>query len=240
MCIAVIKRSKNPDYSFFIGLNREEKYSNGWEKISNHWKEIPDIFGYKDNLSGGTWLAYSKNILAILINKESNRYEHLETRGNIILHALQNADNITISINNLSDMDMSKYKPFNLLLLNREQVFWATNFYNNEIKKDLSFQELDDEFIILNRSFPNDMNETRIASNFDKLKNAKEPVPQKNEWEEWKRLLTTECFANTPLQEIALWLNSQEWGTLTSDIIVLPKDKNQYPIIHNVKERKAY
>jgi len=238
MCIAVIKRSKNPDYKFFIGVNREERYSNGWEKISNHWKDTPDIFGYKDNLSGGTWFAYNKNLLAILVNQESNGYEHLETRSNIVLQSLQNADSISHSISNLSDKDMSKYKPFNLLLFSRNQVFCITNFYDNEIKQDLSIQELDDELIMLNRSFPNDMSETRIVSNFDKFKNAKEPVPQENEWQEWEQLLTMECFTNFPSEETCLWLNSQEWGTLVSDIIALPKDKNKSPIIHNVKERK--
>jgi uncharacterized protein with NRDE domain len=236
--MAIIKQSKNPNYPFFIGLNREENYSNGWEKINNHWKDTPDIFGYKDNLSGGTWFAYNKNVLAILINKESNEYEHLESRAYIVLHSLQNADSISKSIDNLYDMDMSNYKPFNLLLLNREQVVWATNFYGNEIKSNLSFRILEDELIMLNRSFPNDMNETRIASNFDKIKNAKEPVPQENDWKEWEQLLTTECFADKPWQETCLWLNSKEWGTLLSDIIVLPKDKNKQPIIHTVKERK--
>ena len=238
MCIAIIKRSKNPDYTFFIGLNREEKYSNSWKKINNHWKDNPDIFGYKDNLSGGTWFAYNNNLLATLLNRESNGYEHLETRSNIVLQSLQKSDSISQSINNLSDKDISKYKPFNLLLLSREQVFLVTNFYNNEIKNDLSLQELDDDLIMLNRSFPNDMSETRIISNFDKFKNAKEPIPQKNEWGDWEQLLTIECFANSPLEETCLWLNSQEWGTLVSDIIALPKDKNKSPIIHNVKERK--
>lgn len=238
MCIVVIKKSKNPNYSFFIGMNREEKYSNTWEQISNHWFDFPDIYGYKDNLSGGTWFAYNKHLLAILINKESNEYEDLETRAYIVLHLLHNADSVNKAMENVANEDMSKYKPFNLIFLNREQVFWATNFYDNMMKSNLFFQILEDELIMLNRSFPNDMTEQRIASNFDKFKNTKEPIPQKNDWKAWEQLLTTECYADNPLQETCFWLNSKEWGTLSSDIIALSKDKNQLPVIHKVKERK--
>jgi hypothetical protein len=236
--MVVIKKSKDKDYAFFIGMNREEKYSNSWDNINNYWKDTPDVFGYKDNLSGGTWFAYNNNILAILINKESNGYEHLQSRAYIVLQSLRRADSLRKAIDNVENADMSKYRPFNFLLIDREKVLWTTNLNNNGIKKHLSFQVLDEELTMLNRSFPNDMSEKRIVSNFDKFKNTEEPNPIKNDWQEWEQLLTAECFAEEPSQETCLWLNSTEWGTLTSDIIVLPKDKNQMPVIHHVKERR--
>jgi hypothetical protein len=125
-----------------------------------------------------------------------------------------------------------------LILLSREQVVYGTNLYNNEIKSKLSFQILEDDLILLNRNLPNDMNETRISSNFDKFKKAKEPCPQKNDWKDWEQLLVKECFANDPSQEACLWLNSKDWGTLLSTIIVFSNDKKKYPFIHTVKERR--
>ncbi len=95
MCIVVIKKSKNPALRVLYRNEQRERniIKHGTKSITTG-QQLPDVLGYKDNTSGGTWFAYNESLIAILINKESNGYEQLETRSNIVLKALQDANNL--------------------------------------------------------------------------------------------------------------------------------------------------
>lgn len=237
MCIVIIKRSLNPNFSFFLGINREEKYTKHWDEISNHWEQYPGIFGYKDHDSGGTWFAYNNNLMAILINRESNKYEHLQSRSNIVLTSLNAANDLYTATQNLLKEDMSSYKPFNLILIDNRNILWATNFCENTVKSEISTVLIKDELIFINRSYPNDLNEKRIALNIDRFRVLKEPNPIENTWDDWEQVLTTKCYVDIPAEETCLWLDSKEWGTLLSEIIAVPRTDKQLRIIHRVKTR---
>ena len=237
MCIVLIKKSLNPDFSFFLGMNRDEKYTKQWDEISAHWKLYPHIFGYKDHDSGGTWFAYNKCLTAILINRETYNYHLLQSRSKIVLMALQNANSLDKAIENLSKEDTSFYKPFNLVLLNNKEIVLATNYYDNKLNYQVNVTHIEDDLVLINRSTPNDLNEKRIKLNIEKLRWLKEPNPKENKWDDWEQILTTECYAEGPEDENCLWLNSKEWGTLLSEIIAIPRKKNQIPVIHRVKTR---
>lgn len=237
MCIAIIKRSLNPDFSFFVGINRDENYSKQWDEISNHWFRNPEIFGYRDHDSGGTWFAYNGYLTAILINRESNHYKDLCSRSKIVLMVLNNASSIEKALGNLLKVDARYYKPFNLIILNNKDIVLATNYYNNKVNYYTDVTYIEDDLTLINRSFPNDLNEKRIRLNIKKIQYLKEPNPKEGYWNDWEQILTTECYAETPEEERCLWLNSNVWGTLLSDIIAIPRKENQVPIIHRVKSR---
>lgn len=237
MCIVVIKKSINPDFSFFLGLNRDEKYIKRWDDISNHWKLYPDIWGYRDHDTGGTWFAYNEHLTAILINRESHNYERLCSRSKIVLIALHNATSVKIALDNLSKENVNCYKPFNIIILNNKNIVLATNYYNNKVNCQLYITSIKDDLVLINRSFPNDFGEKRIRLNIEKFQRLNEPKPKENDWADWEQILTTECYAEVPEDESSFWLNSKEWGTLLSEIIVIPRKKNQTPIIHRVKTK---
>lgn len=237
MCIVIIKRSLNPDYSFFIGMNRDEKYSKHWDEINSHWVSYPDIIGYRDHDSGGTWFGYNGDLTAILINRESIYFENLRSRSKIVLKTLQNAKNIFAAINNILDEDTKYYKPFNLVILDNKDIVLATNYYDNDVNSRVNVTHIIDDLTLINRSFPNDLHEKRIKMNIEKFQRVKEPNPKDNYWDDWEKLLTTECYAEVPEDETCLWLNSKEWGTLMSEIIAIPRKTNQMPIKHRVKTR---
>ena len=237
MCIAIIKRSSNPDYAFFIGLNRDEKYAKHWDEISNHWSQYPYIYGYRDHDTGGTWFAYNKRLTAFLINREEDNFEYLRSRAYIVLIALRNAFSLEEALDNLSKVDASLYKPFNLIVLNNESVVLATNYSDGRVYSQVKIVSIEDDLVFINRSFPNDLCQKRIALNMEIFSRLKEPNPRDNCWDEWKLVLTTECNVQVPDDESSLWINSKEWGTLLSDIIAIPRQNNQKPFIHRVKSR---
>jgi uncharacterized protein with NRDE domain len=59
MCVAVIKKSLNLHYSFFIAFNRDELYNRAWLDINNHWDDL-DVVGYLDIKTKGSWLVVKK------------------------------------------------------------------------------------------------------------------------------------------------------------------------------------
>ena len=237
MCIVIIKRSLNPNYSFFIGMNREERYTKHWDEISNYWEQYPEILGYRDHDSGGTWFAYNDNLTAILLNRESDKYQHLQSRSKIIFLSLKTANTLETAVENLLKVDVSSYKPFNLILVDNKNILWATNFYDNTVKSQTSTSLIKDDLIFVNRSHPNDLSEKRIALNIDKFRILKEPNPIENIWDDWSQILTTKCYAELPAEEKSLWLDSKEWGTLSSEIIAVPRTDKQSRVIHRVKTR---
>lgn len=237
MCIVIIKKSMNPDFSFFLAMNRDEKYTKCWDEINNHWKSCPDIFGYRDHDSGGTWFAYNQFLTAILINRECYDFGHLYSRSKIVLIALQNAKDLNTALENLLKEDTEYYKPFNIVILSNNKIAIATNYYNNKVNSRVNITYLDDDLILINRSFPNDLNENRIKLNIEKFHFLKEPDPKENVWSDWEQILTTECYAVSPEDENCLWLSSKDWGTLLSEIIAIHRNGKQVPIIHRVKVR---
>jgi uncharacterized protein with NRDE domain len=237
MCIIIIKKSNSTNYSHFIGLNRDENYEKKWEGISNHWSEYPFTFGYKDLNTSGTWFAFNQYVMAITINKEGENIKNLESRSFLALESLKNAENTNEAINNLLNIDTSKIKPFNLVLISRDNIKYATNYYDKHLTIKIKYFDVDKNLILLNRSLPNDFKEKRLSCNFNKIISIKEPIPEKNNWKEWEDVLKEECFVNNKDQETTLWLNSNTWGTLISDIIAVTRDKNVPFIIHNVKTK---
>ncbi|KAH0694617.1 hypothetical protein KY285_021714 [Solanum tuberosum] len=89
MCIVVFIWQADSRYSLVLLLNRDEYHNRPTKEV--HWWEDGKTVGGKDEVGGGTWLAFSTNgKLAFLTNVlELHTLPHAKTRGDLPLRFLQ-------------------------------------------------------------------------------------------------------------------------------------------------------
>lgn len=223
MCVAVIKRSKSPKYAFFVSINREEKNENAYKLWDYHWCNYPNIYGCLDIKSGGTWIALNTyGVFGALLNKESIPSSGTKSRSHILLESLHNSSSATSVVEQLSARDFEKYKPFNIVIIDKKHAFYFTSESNMHIQT--SYQFLDDELTMVNRSFPNDFSQQRIRNNYTKFLSAAEPNPDVFDYVEWQDILSETCYTDSMETEFTMTLISDKWRTLTSSIIAIPRN----------------
>lgn len=223
MCVAVIKRSKNPKYAFFIAINREEKNEIMYKLWGYHWCNYSDIYGCLDINSGGTWIALNTyGVFGALLNKEPTPSSGTKSRSHILLESLHNSSSATSVVEQLSARDFEKYKPFNIVVIDKKHAFYFTSESN--MHKQASYQLLDDELTMVNRSFPNDFSQQRIRNNYTKFLSAAEPNPDVFDYVEWQDILSETCYTDSMETEFTMTLISDKWRTLTSSIIAIPRN----------------
>lgn len=230
MCIAITKRSSNPDYAFFVVMNREERNGLAWKPWGYHWNTHLNCYGCLDVATGGSWIAINdSSVLAMLINRESSS-ESEESRALVVLDALDGARTARDVKTFLTERDLTCYRPFNLIAVDCETVQYYTN--QKAPHEDFDDSVLCGDLVMTNRSFPNDFNEARIKNNYDKFLKAGEPNPSTGDYAEWIALLSETCHTDSPETEFTMTLVSDHWRTLSSAIISIPSSR-AFPIIQD-------
>lgn len=226
MCIAVIKRSTNQDYSFFIAFNRDEAIAKKWIPWDYHWKHFPNVFGFLDVDTGGTWLARNDDgVVAFLINRESENKQSLNSRAYVVLNVLSKAKTALETRKYVNNSNIREIKPFNFIAVDKANVVYWSNICNKGMQTILY-----ENLIMINRSFPNDFKEIRINNNYLKFKFIKEPDPERNNYSCWERILKECSFTDGVNTEFTMSLISENWKTLSSSIIAIRRDGN-LPVI---------
>jgi len=232
MCMAVIKRSENCDFSFFVAVNREEKNNSEWKSWGYHWSHYPDCYGCKDVNTGGSWIAINDNaVLSILINRELTRNSGHMSRAFIVLEAINGAKRACDVVDTLSTRDFSCYKPFSVVVVDKQKICYYTN-ENTEAQTNPADKTLYGDLFLVNRSFPNDFSQTRVMKNYYRFLKATEPNPSLNEYTEWISILSETCYTDCPETEFSMTLISDQWRTLSSVIISIPAS-GAYPVIRD-------
>jgi uncharacterized protein with NRDE domain len=219
--MAVIKRSSSHDYSFFIAVNREEKNDSEWKSWGYHWNRYPNCYGCMDVNTGGSWVAVNDDaVVAILINKELTQKSGSISRAFVVLEAIYEAKLACDVIDFLSAKDFSSYKPFSIVAVDNQRMYYFTNEQSEH--KNPTDKTLCGELFMINRSFPNDFGQSRVKSNYDKFLEATEPNPSIGEYKEWISILSETCYTDCPETELTMTLVSDQWKTLSSVIISIP------------------
>lgn len=233
MCVAVIKRSKNPKYAFFVAINREEKNEIKYKSWDYHWHNYSDVYGCLDIKSGGTWVALNiYGVFGALLNKESIPSSGAKSRSHILLEALHNTSSATSVVEQLSARNFEKYKPFNIVIIDKRHAYYFTSESKTRIQTP--YQLLDDELTMVNRSFPNDLAQQRIRNNYTKFLSAAEPNPDIFDYVEWQDILSETCYTDSIETEFTMTLISDKWRTLTSSIIAIPQNET-FPLIRDLR-----
>ncbi|HZD97636.1 MAG TPA: NRDE family protein, partial [Micromonosporaceae bacterium] len=65
MCTVLLRRSPGARWPILLAAVRDEFTGRAWDPPAAHWPEEPSIFGGRDRLAGGTWLAVDRDRPAV-------------------------------------------------------------------------------------------------------------------------------------------------------------------------------
>ena len=225
MCILFILRRKSNKWPLMIATNRDEFFERDFFQPGYHWKKYPNIFAGQDKKAGGSWLGINKSGLCIaILNRTSNNIKNkkkLESRGDIVINLLKyknalNAKNIFL--NNFK----KKYNFFNLFIADNKNAFWIK--YDNYL---IESSPIPYGYSILDNQNLNDKNSLRQKINKKTFQTTKHPLPEKNDFQGWKKLLMRKKqMVDSELASIYVNKTINDYGTVCSSIIVLPSNKN--------------
>lgn len=113
--------SFNPGTSLTIGFNRDERVN----RPSEGWKWRDDQFTPLDNVFGGTWIGVNKaGIFAALTNYDIDYTRQAYTSRGFIVRDILASCRYEIDILSFAlDYKLSKYKPFNVFIGNKDCLF---------------------------------------------------------------------------------------------------------------------
>jgi uncharacterized protein with NRDE domain len=129
MCILALYFQKLRDHSLIVAANRDELLSRPSDS-PQVLADDPLIFGGKDLVAGGTWLAINKHgLLAGVLNRRSGGQKQVDTRrsrGLLCSDVLKSKD-AGQACDLLKREEASSYQPFNLLFANEDAAYVAYN-----------------------------------------------------------------------------------------------------------------
>lgn len=215
MCIVVTNKEKE---CRIIAFNRDELKIKKWGYPKEYWQNYKGISGYLDLESQGSWLVYNiYGIVCCVLNREMDYKEGNKSRSHIALDVLKGAHTIKKCLENWTNIDVLELKPFNLLIISFDELYYCSNRDQKGQRKKI-IQKIESDFVILNRSYPNDENEPRISSNINRLKKL-----TNNDLQKWKNLMLESSYVNTQADEKTMSLESKKWKTLCHTIIKIYK-----------------
>lgn len=127
MCLIVLAWRARPDFPLVVAANRDEFHVRPAERAT-FWKDHPSILAGRDLEAGGTWMGVSRSgRFAAVTNYRGGRDANAaESRGALVTGFLLNSQKPESFISELSKKK-DNYSGFNLLLADRDELWWLSN-----------------------------------------------------------------------------------------------------------------
>ena len=128
MCLLVFALKAHPSYKLILAANRDEFYERPTAP-AKFWDENPHLLAGRDLKAGGTWLGITKQgkIAAITNYRDpSSLKKNAPSRGRIVSNYLAGSEGSDVYLKKLLK-DADRYNGFNLILGNRDDLYWYSN-----------------------------------------------------------------------------------------------------------------
>lgn len=214
MCTIILLQKVFENYPLIVAANRDEAFDRPalGPRILNKEHQI---IGAQDQVSKGTWLAYSKktNSIAAITNESDHYNPNLKSRGHLVSNAL---------MNNNFNIDSSLYNKFNLIVstIEKSHIYFGhgqSKMYSKDLKSGISI--ITNNFFSLKSSIKQDFlrQETRKIvekyydnPNFTYIK------------EELFALLSSHDILDVDdTLKSTVCIHDENWGTRSSTIMAL-------------------
>ena len=169
-----------------LAANRDEYFDRAFFFCPGfHWEKISFIFAGKDKKEGGSWLGVNAyGVCIAILNRKSNlKSLKLKSRGGLVIDLLKQR-NATVAKDLLLKKFEKKYNFFNLIIADNKSAYWIK--YENYLIEAFSIPY--GHSIIDNQNL-NDNNSLRQALNKDTFYKSRSPIPEKNFFTDWQKLL---------------------------------------------------
>jgi len=125
MCLILVAWRQHPQYPLVVAANRDELHARPAQR-AGFWQDHPEILAGRDLEAKGTWLGVSRSgRFAAVTNYRGGRDPHAaESRGTLVSKFL---------LSDLapgkypSSLNPASYSGFNLLVADRDDLWWLSN-----------------------------------------------------------------------------------------------------------------
>ena len=180
MCLIVLAWRVRPDYPLIVAANRDEFHARPAAR-AGFWKDQPSILAGRDLEAGGTWMGVSRSgrFAAVTNYRGGQDANAAESRGALVPRFL---------LGDLppgkfvSSVNPNSFSGFNLLVADRDELWWLSNRNGAAKKLEPGFHALGN--LLLNTPEVMDVKSrfegvgTAIEPHFALLANAKIVAPE--------------------------------------------------------------
>jgi len=226
MCLILFSFDLHPEYQYIVAGNRDEFYERPTQSL-DFWKDEPLILAGRDLEGGGTWLGVTKTLkFAAITNYRAplTVNENAPSRGNLVRNFLAGAVSPETYLEHVRKTG-HKYNGFNLLIGNKDQLWYYSNQGGKIQQISSGFYGLSNHF--LDTPWPKvkksksslkmifDKKKIDIEAVFEILSNRHYPpedqLPDTGVDPSWERILSP------------IFIRSNVYGTRSSSILLIKK-----------------
>ena len=225
MCSTIILSRPGHDWPILIAANRDERRDRPWLKPGPHWPDRPDVVAGLDSLAGGSWLGINATgVVAAILNRAGTLgpQDGKRSRGELVLDALDHVDAVD-AVAALGALDPHAYRPFNLVVADNRDAFLLVHRGASKI----AVETLPPGLSFITAMDRDDPGSPRIRRYRPEFIAAQPPTPETGDWASWERLLATRDREAGSGPSGSLFIDGEEFGTVSSSLIALPGIENQ-------------
>lgn len=126
MCLIALAWRMHPRYRLILAANRDEFHARPTLPLAE-WEDAPQIVGGRDALHGGSWLALRGRRLAAVTNVRRPPEQGGRSRGDLVADFVRGDADAAAAMRSLAH-EAARYRPFNLLVHDGEDLAFASNF----------------------------------------------------------------------------------------------------------------
>ncbi len=138
MCVIYLAFGQHPEYPLILLANRDEFYDRP-SQAAAFWDDLPQIYGGRDLVGGGTWLGVTKEgrFAAVTNYRDPSAPIGTHSRGNLVADFLKSDSRAKHYLEKVK-ISSNEYSGFNLiageLSGNRHELFYFSN-RGNDVQK---------------------------------------------------------------------------------------------------------
>lgn len=185
MCTFVLLVRPSHDWPLLVAANRDEMLGRPWRAPAAHWAQQPEVVGGLDVTGGGTWMAARGGLVAGVLNRRLSLgpAPGKRSRGDLPLAALR-FGSARKACSALAGLDASQWRPFNLVVADREAAFLLRGLGEGELEA----VQLGAGLHMVTAFDANDPASARVARHLPRFEAA--PAPEPPDWAGWREILT--------------------------------------------------
>jgi hypothetical protein len=202
-------------WPLLLAANRDERLDRDWDPPAAHWPDRPGVVAGRDRTGGGTWMGVNRaGLVAAVLNRSGSLgpAPGKRSRGELPLLALDHPT-AEAAADAMTGMDGTAYRSFNLVLADRDAVW----FVRNDEAGHIEARPLSPGLHMVTAHDPDDGVSPRVARHLPRFRQA--PAPSPPDWRSWPRLLGDREGPRDAMLTVG---SVGGFGTICASLLALP------------------
>ena len=201
-------------WPLLLAANRDEALGRPWDPPAAHWPGQPGVVAGRDRTAGGTWMGINRaGLVAAVLNRPGSLgpAPGKRSRGDLPLLALTH-ETAAGAAGAMAALDGTAYRSFNLVLADREAVWFIRND-----GQEVAAQPLPPGLHMVTAHDPDDTDSPRVARHLPRFRAMAPPEPP--DWSGWAGLLADDAGPRDASLSVAA---DRGFGTVCASLLGLP------------------